>query len=170
MDLQETFDLVVYSLVMQNKRAVVAEEGRLPVLKYKTPDGLRDPIGWLIPDHLYSPDMEGYSFKGPDTWKQYDSNGGLAKLKAALLDKGVYADDEKVMRMLTDLQHVHDNNEPEFWPDRFRALARTWRVADFMLDHAMSMRDRRERLGLGSDPTPDTTVASVTALRNRLRR
>lgn len=144
MDLQMTFDHVVQKLLAQNKRAMIEAPGKMPVLMYRTPDGLVDAIGSLIPEALYDPDMEGYAFKGTDTWKQYDSNGGLAKLHEALIQKGVYADDPKVLRLLTDLQHVHDGNAPEFWIDRLRAVARTWRLSTDTLEGAVLVRAHEE--------------------------
>lgn len=149
MDLQQIFDAVAGHLIKQNKRAVYVEDAnKAPKFMYKTPDGLMDAVGCLLYPGAYHPDMEGYVFKGVDTWKQHDDNGGLAKLKEALQIMGVYVDDPEVMRLLTDLQQIHDNHEPEFWMARFQATARTWRLNTHTLDYFReypqhSLRPRR---------------------------
>lgn len=129
MSLQGVYDMVGTHLLKQRARAV--HDGRL---MYRTPSGLTDPIGCLIHKHLYHTDMEGYAFKGVDTWHQYDSNGGLTKLKNALDVSGVDVDDEKTMRLITDLQRLHDDNEAEFWYDRLVAVGRTWRLHTYVID------------------------------------
>ena len=146
MDLQATFDAVAMHLIVQNKRAIhVEDENKLPKMMYVTPDGLKCAIGCLFYTNTYHPDMEGYSFKGVDTWKQHAENDGLTKMREALRMSGVYVDDEKVLRMLTDLQHVHDNHEPEFWEARLTAVARTWRVSDYMIQIAVEKRNALQR-------------------------
>lgn len=149
MDLQGTFDTVVGHLMLQYKRAVHEEEGKGPKLMYRTPSGLRDSIGCLIPDRLYKPEMEGYAFKGPSTWKQWANNDGLIHLKSALIYNGVDVENENALRMLTDLQRVHDNHEPEFWFDRLIATARTWRLSSLAVEHyaAQFQRGRGYREG-----------------------
>lgn len=143
MDLQETFDVVALHLLKQFTQSVQTEEGKPRKLMYLTPDGLRDSIGCLIPASLYDSSMEGYAFKGPSTWKQWTNDDGLTKLREALKARGVMVDDENTMRLLTDLQRVHDNHEPGFWYDRLIATARAWRLSTRMVDAAA--RDFRRR-------------------------
>lgn len=146
MDLQRTFDTVAEHLLTQDAKALHQEEGKTPVLMLRTPAGLKDSIGCLIPAALYHPDMEGYAFKGPATWTQWSNNTGLTKLHDALERGRVYVDDETVMRLLTALQNVHDNHEPEFWFERLVAVARTFRCAPYALDVYREQRDARRRL------------------------
>lgn len=133
MRLQSLFDLIVHHLLQQRAKAVYVEDGRRRAM-YVTPDGLKDSIGCLIPANLYDPLIEGYAFKGIATWDQYAPDDGLNRLRKALEAASVDCDDEAVMRFLTDMQHVHDDHEPAFWPDRLRAVARTWRVSPVMVD------------------------------------
>lgn len=142
MDMQRIFDTVASHLLKQNKRAIHVEESSGPhKLMFVTPDGLRDSIGCLIPMGLYDPRMEGYAFKGKDTFKQHTTDDGLKLLRNALEANGVYVTEEEVLRLLTDLQSVHDNHEPEFWPDRLRATARTWRLSSGVVDLIVSRRE-----------------------------
>lgn len=136
MSLQATFDAVATHLLKQYKRAQYsATPDAPPTLMYRTPDGLMDAIGCLIPFERYSADMEGYAFKGKGTWEQYDSNGGLNKLRMALEFTLDNPRDEKTLRLLTDLQNVHDAHEPKFWFDRLHATARTWRLNEDTLNY-----------------------------------
>lgn len=143
MEPQEIFDTVAIHLLKQFKQAVHEEEGKPRKLMYRTPAGLRDSVGCFIPEMRYHPDMEGYALKGPSTWKQWTNNDGLTKLRDALIAFGVNVDDEVTMRLLTDLQRVHDNHEPQFWYDRLVATARAWRLSARMADAAA--RDFRRR-------------------------
>lgn len=129
MDLSMVFNTVANHMLKQYAQSRHAEEGQPAKLMYRTPSGLADPIGCLIPKNMYHPDMEGYAFKGPSTWKQWTNNDGLEKLRVALTRSGIDTHDEMVMRLLTDLQQVHDTHEPKFWYDRLIATARTWRFS-----------------------------------------
>jgi hypothetical protein len=143
LDLQQMYDRVAKHLLKQNKKAIYVEnEQKLPKMMYVTPDGLKCAVGCLFALGMYSPDMEGYAFKGVDTWKQHADNDGLVKMRDALKAGGVYVSDEMVMRLLTDLQHVHDHHEPNFWPQRLLAVARTWRLASLVVDiHLARVRE-----------------------------
>lgn len=144
MELTTIFEAVAKHLIMQNAKAMARADGQPIKLMYRTPEGLSDSIGCLIAPSRYDPLMEGYAFKGMSTWKQWSNDDGLKKLRAALIAQGVDVDDEPTMRLLTDLQHVHDNHEPEFWADRLRAVARTWRIGDGMVTLALRLRTREE--------------------------
>lgn len=52
---QEAFNRAVAGVIKQGRPSVDAAGRCL----YRGPDGLRCAVGWLIPDELYEPEMEG---------------------------------------------------------------------------------------------------------------
>lgn len=144
--MQAMLDKVVRHLLTQDAKSMHQEPGKAPVLMLRTPAGLADAVGCLIPAAAYHPDMEGYVMKGPATWKQWSDNGGLEKLRAGLETGGVYVEDDNVMRLLTDLQAIHDNQEPELWAPRLTAVARTWRLERYFIEEYEGERQHRRRV------------------------
>jgi hypothetical protein len=58
---QEVFDLAVTHLRTQGRRSIVTALSGRDHCAYRGSDGLKCAIGVMIPDELYSPDMEGAS-------------------------------------------------------------------------------------------------------------
>jgi hypothetical protein len=59
--LQEVFDTSVAGLASQGFNMSISSDGSCA---YRGKDGCRCPIGWLIPDELYSPNMENILIGG----------------------------------------------------------------------------------------------------------
>ena len=110
---QDTYDLVVSHLRVQNKQAL----GKDGLCRYRGENGTKCAVGCLISDDEYSEALEGHSVGS-------DNAVGLNSL---LERKGHDLD------LLSKLQFIHDRTMPEDWEDKFRqlaeALALTYREA-----------------------------------------
>jgi hypothetical protein len=98
---REVFDRVREHLLSQMKQSI-DEEGDC---KYRGPDGLKCAIGCLIPDDVYTQELEGW-------------------LGFLVSDVGFVIDGQPVHRyqheaygMLVDLQSLHDDMHPSKWKD-----------------------------------------------------
>ena len=104
MNKQEIYDRVKKHLLTQNVRST-EWQGSSPECKYRGDNGTKCAIGALIPDRLYSTDMEGSSVSG------------LSERYACTFDKifgNTLAHDDLLM-LLRDLQVTHDNFYPKDW-------------------------------------------------------
>lgn len=109
MNNQEIYNTVRDHLLAQGKPATIKG-----VCAYRGDDGLKCAVGCLIPDELYSRDLEGQSVQSTDVFKVLTRAGVVESTEQASL--------------LTRLQYVHDVYEPEEWASRLRTVA-----ADFGL-------------------------------------
>ena len=103
--LQEIFQTVETHLL---KQMVKSTEGG--VCRYRTSTGLMCAVGCLIPDELYSEELECFSVQVP---------------------KQGYA--EPKLKLASDLQPVHDDFNPEDWAYALNKVARQW-LEVFRLD------------------------------------
>ena len=108
---QAIFNTVVKHLLTQNKKSMDSTGGamRREICAYRGEGGLKCAVGCLIPDELYTPNMEGVDA----LWIATDH----PELKV------VPAFDEAYRALLGDLQTVHDCNPPELWPRVLSELA-----------------------------------------------
>lgn len=115
---QEIFDKVVHHLLTQKQRSVLLETRASLEYScaYRGSGGLKCAIGCLIKDEFYSPELEG---KGV----------GSSIISSALMNSGVdlgkpgSADGAYLMRLLTELQTIHDHASIDRWEDGLRRLA-----------------------------------------------
>jgi hypothetical protein len=114
---QETFDRVAAHLLAQGRTAEMVDplDGET-LCAYRTPDGLKCAAGCLIPDELYTPDMERQSIHS-------DGRAG------AVLERLGYNLD-----LVLSLQAVHDQGVPDNWPKRLRAVAARYKLSTAVLD------------------------------------
>jgi hypothetical protein len=95
MNRQEVFDTVVRHLFKQGKRAYRKSTQTSPVgCMYRADDGLKCAVGCLIPDDVYTPDME---------WK---TAGQLISEHADVLPSWMQL--RPIATLLSELQSVHD--------------------------------------------------------------
>lgn len=110
---QEAFERVVINLARQGRKSVMKNLHPQPneleeFCAYRSGD-LRCGAGWLLPDELYGPELEGLSWDSlkdevdPDLWD---------KLRD-IADSG----------LILGIQEIHDHIEPEEWYDQFMELA-----------------------------------------------
>lgn len=78
---------------------------------YRGPNNTKCFVGVLIPDSMYSPDMEGVS--AGDMIKKYP---GLLEYLSINTDKD--------LSFLDELQNVHDSYPPNRWEEELSLLAR----------------------------------------------
>jgi hypothetical protein len=88
--LQELYDAAYKGLASQNFERSVDQTGQC---SYRTNNGKKCAIGWLIPDELYSPDFEGCNL---------DDAAVLAAVRPAVVDGS------EEYKMLFALQSGHD--------------------------------------------------------------
>lgn len=101
---QETFDIVVAHLRRQGQKSKL-KTGKIKCL-YRGPRGLKCAAGCLIPDELYSPEMEG------KTWWQ------LTTKYPQLNELG------HDLRLVDVLQATHDLFPVYVWEAKFKLIAR----------------------------------------------
>ena len=102
--LVDIFGEVKAHLLSQNKRAIEGE-GKDRVCKYRTESGLKCAVGCLVPDSLYTPDME------------------LASVAAAVKYRPV----DSKFELMAQLQDIHDENSPPYWKDLLDVLVFKWK-------------------------------------------
>ena len=83
---------------------------------------VRDPVGWLIPDRLWSPDLEGLSV----------GNRGILRV---LQRAGIPIMSPGYISLISDLQRMHDDAMPYEWPRELAVIA-----AGHSLDGAVIVR------------------------------
>jgi hypothetical protein len=108
MTAQEIFDKVATHLLTQNKQAMNEDD---QVCVYRTDGGLKCAVGVLIPDEDYLPLMEGQYLIGGEPH--------CPELHNFLEKAGLSAH----IKLLHDLQHLHDSNNPDEWLTRLYKLA-----------------------------------------------
>lgn len=99
-------NMVEQFLLTQGERAV---DG-LGMCKYRSPSGLRCAVGCLIPDELYTKNIEGACLNqayGPEYDELVKVLGAAGLTKLALLEK---------------LQFIHDELDVRRWKGAFKAL------------------------------------------------
>lgn len=125
---QQLFDKVAGHLLKQGKRSETAD-GNL--CKYRN-GNFRCAVGCLIPDELYCPQIDfdsrvdGTAGAAMTTIPEDDSD---ALLHQILWEAGVAADG---LKLLLDLQQVHDNSEVEQWR-QLRQVATRWNLSKEVL-------------------------------------
>lgn len=109
---QELFDTVAVHLLKQNESSVDEGGGCL----YRSGD-LKCAVGVLIPDELYSSDIEGIS-----VGKLY---GGAYFISARkkVTDWLFTTFSENQIKFLTELQDIHDDGLPSEWRELLERLA-----------------------------------------------
>lgn len=110
---QEIFDITATHLLSQNEKSIIkspdTEHGITPACRYRGEGGLKCAIGPLIPDDLYSANMEGLSIHR------------LFGRFPTLMEKcGLNICNQS---LLIELQNIHDDYKVEEW----RVLL--WRLA-----------------------------------------
>jgi hypothetical protein len=114
---QQIFDQVSKHLLTQMRQAKVVWSGL--VCRYKiVRDGqtLRCAVGCLIPDELYSNELEGWSVPPVAFYDQENPIPNL--LKVCNIDTT-----PEILSLLRKLQHIHDKNTPETWHRLLKQLA-----------------------------------------------
>jgi hypothetical protein len=110
---QEIFDIVARHLLTQNAKAHRGDK-----CVYRAEDGKKCAIGCLIPDDVYSPDMEGQSILSlleSDVWTK--------KLPFSLDDA----------EFLGYLQAIHDWHDLSVWKDKLQEIATKYQLNDSVL-------------------------------------
>lgn len=133
--LQEVFDLAVGELLRQGaiSRGIPPSKsgcGRPTICLYRGPGGLKCPVGHVILDEFYAPELEGCEInEHPD-----DSPEPLVE---ALRRSGV---PYEAFPMLTFVQDVHDSLELEVedWPEAFHDIAESLGLKATVIDEFVS--------------------------------
>lgn len=118
MTAKEIFMKVRKHLLKQNKKAMLAnpkhdDEGS--TCQYRL-GNLRCAIGCLIPDELYSREIEGAGVEVTNGVSLGDSECLLVQI---LIEAGIPAN---AFPLLADLQYVHDGHDPERWAEKLNEL------------------------------------------------
>jgi hypothetical protein len=101
MTTQEIYDIVKKHLLVQNA-ASMFEEG---ICAYRDATGRKCAVGCLIPDEKYSSDIEGHNIFDDD------------------VQQACGVTDPKQVKLLYDLQCIHDTVDPGDWSYRLALVA-----------------------------------------------
>lgn len=104
----EIFTEVSKHLSTQNRRSVGVEGDCL----YLAPNGDKCAVGCLIKPEFYKPSLEYHAM-----------HSATPELSMALLNSGI-SDDQETVELLTELQHIHDNEPIICWKDELACLFR----------------------------------------------
>ena len=139
MNKQEIFGVVRAHLIEQSAKA---EDLYTGACSYYAEDGKRCAVGALIPREVYTPDMEDstvhvlvLNLEAPDTYATMmeNDNSGLVKrtnaLRSALVASGIDVTDIEVMRLLNDLQRVHDLHPVACWSEQLKRVADAYKLS-----------------------------------------
>lgn len=116
---QEIFDIVAPALLKQNERAaeMIEEEG----LKcfYRGPNKTKCAAGFLIPDEIYKPDMEG------------------KRIITVIINTTELWPLRSELEFINDLQCMHDNPviKVESWKQELIALANKYKISTACIDN-----------------------------------
>lgn len=106
--LQETFNTVRDHLLAQNEQCRGANSQGIVACRYWNKDtGLKCAVGVLIPERLYTPEIEGAEVD-----------------EVNLLCEMGWTGDQ--VNLLMDLQWIHDNREPKAWRRELTRAAAEW--------------------------------------------
>lgn len=104
---QQFFDRVATHLLTQKQRSY---DPRRAECRYRGPAGLQCAIGCLIPDEAYHPSFEG--------WNAWADTAESRAIRRAAGIRG-----RKQVGLATNLQQVHDLDEPTVWASCLREVA-----------------------------------------------
>jgi hypothetical protein len=117
---------------------------------YRSPEGLKCPVGVLIKDKYYNGYFEGASLSPLPIKKEEQE-----LLISSLRKSGVMIDDKSIRKMLKDFQVTHDCFATKEW------LTELYSLADFHIK-GMSQKQREKMvdscLPPGMSPMPDGTL------------
>lgn len=145
LDAQDVFDIVAWHLLRQHAQATAPNDARC---MYRAPDGRRCAVGWLIPDEIYTLDIE---FIGVSSL--------AADLKTTVHGQRFAAFLDSHMWLLRDLQGMHDARAPYEWPVALRVIAQRHRLSAQVIDHMA--REQRRTEALRSVPARDERASHV---------
>ena len=103
---QQVFYKVVTALRLQGAKSLLNPDNGSLACAYRSPDGKKCAAGHIIPDELYSPEMES---KNPF---------GIP----------AFADLVENLTFLNDLQYAHDNYNVEDWEECWKELAKQYNL------------------------------------------
>lgn len=108
---QEIFDTAVNHLRQQGKLAL-SEDGK--TCAYRGHDNTMCPVGALIPDESYSPDMEGKNIR--------------ELLRLGLIPSPLKEEFTKNLHLLDRLQYIHDIRQPSNFEMGFLGAAKDFHL------------------------------------------
>ena len=111
---QEIFDKVTVHLLTQNLKSRETPWGGK--CKYRDDRGHKCAVGILIPDELYKPEMEGFTY---------------AALRRGYPELGFM---DWSTTLPTALQMMHDGKEPYEWKKELRSIANGYKLDASILD------------------------------------
>lgn len=126
LDRQDVFDVIAWRLLFQNARARAADGIKN---LYRSPDGKRCAIGWIMPDDVYAPEFES---KGIREIAAYLAETDEGKEFAAFVAAHV--------SMLCDLQGLHDAYRPDEWPNRLHLIAQKYDLSETVIERMCDTR------------------------------
>lgn len=142
MNRQEIFDIVVTNLLKQKKRsfgeykptAFRYNEAHLyNGCLYRSPEGLKCAVGWLIPDELYIPEMENLPIE-----LLVENH-----VTAALHKIGISDND---FPFVQHLQYIHDSFSPDEWTSQFLKAAYDYNLKPDEVFYANRNLERTSRI------------------------
>lgn len=103
---EQVFNQVAAHLLKQNKRSITTDDQGFVNCQYRSPEGLMCAAGCLMSEEEYHPSFENTSYDG----LTFEESGPTSKLKH--------------VKLIQELQALHDGYGPEDWKNELKAIAR----------------------------------------------
>lgn len=127
---QQIFDRVAIALLTQGKKSLISSS----ICVCRGVGGLKCSVGHLILDEHYSPDVELIVLNDLFRYRSTEGN----PLIVALEKSGVRRESWKLVGAL---QSVHDNCDPEEWPEQLSRVAAEAALDPTTLDQFLRERE-----------------------------
>lgn len=108
MNMQRIFSLCARHLLIQKECSYY--EGRV---KYKSPNGLQSPVGFLIKDEFYDPMLEDFGLNDERVIKALNESGRDVNSSSDVSD----------IFLLLSLEYVHADVDPSLWLSSLKQIA-----------------------------------------------
>ena len=132
--LQEIYDTAVGGVLNQGGRSrldglekansFLGNEDLTKNCAYRGPNGEKCPVGFLIKDEYYNPEIENETLDNKSS-----------KIYEYLKKSGVDVDDHQTFWLLLNLQTVHDKDQILKWPLKFSQVARDHNLDPKIVDN-----------------------------------
>lgn len=115
---RQVFDKIKTHLVLiiNSLTLIKYDHGYRWPLLYKNSDGHHCPIGVLLKDEFYSPDFEGMAL----------SSFNSQSIKEGLLKSGINMNEKYMVKLIDNLQFIHDNTKMIEWEDSLNQIEKIY--------------------------------------------
>jgi hypothetical protein len=123
MTLQQIFSRVREHLLTQKQKSLSVNDST--ACAYRGHGGLSCAVGCLIPDEYYTPEIEGLAIE--PSWSA--PAAAVRRLRRILRLSGIPVRNAQALRLLQELQVVHDECDPDRWAAHLKEIGQKFDLA-----------------------------------------